>query len=156
MTKLIQYRTRAASHVTSKNRRTKPIRAMALAKESTMLTEVWKYSSNLLFKVVVSWQMTCENNKRFFFFLTMRSSHRKMTRKWTKIEIFYGQIFTANSCWWMCFWTGVCQRNTSLHQGPVFHAIQIKNSRITVFEAPFSFLSSLFLVNEWNQCNWLL
>lgn len=38
--------------------------AMALAKESTMLTEVLKYSSNLLFRVVVSWEMTYQNNKR--------------------------------------------------------------------------------------------
>ena len=61
----MQYRTRAASHVTSKNRRTKPMTAMALAKESTMLTEVLKYSSSLLFRVVVSWEMTYQNNKRF-------------------------------------------------------------------------------------------
>lgn len=60
----MQYRTRAASHVTSKNRRTKLMTAMALAKESTMLTEVLKYSSNLLFRVVVSWEMTYQNNKR--------------------------------------------------------------------------------------------
>ncbi len=59
----MQYSTRAVSHVTSKNRRTKPIRAIALANESTMFTEVLKYNSNLLFRVVVSWQKICEKKK---------------------------------------------------------------------------------------------
>ena len=64
MTKLMQYSTRAVSHVTSKNRRTKPTRAIVLANVSTMFTEVLKYSSNLLFRVVVSWWMIYRKVKK--------------------------------------------------------------------------------------------
>ena len=63
----MQYSTRAASHVTSKNRRKKLIRKIVLANESTMLTEVLKYSSNLLLIVVVSWCMTYDKNKSYYF-----------------------------------------------------------------------------------------
>ena len=61
MTKLMQYNTRAASHVTSKNRSTKPMMAIALAHASTMLTEVLKCSSSLLLMVLVSCCMTWQN-----------------------------------------------------------------------------------------------
>ena len=63
----MQYNTRAVSHVTSKNRSTKPMMAIALAHASTMLTEVLKCSSSLLLMVLVSCWMTWQNKNQALF-----------------------------------------------------------------------------------------